>query len=174
MRVIVQDNFFPDLPRIVDQLKNREHFSGDCHPEDPRGNWPGKRSLNYALADPILTALVMTLGEGIFPVIQDMALHTHWRMASDNVKDWVHVDTNQCTVLIYLSDTNMNSGTQFFDNHPDQGGKVILETPFVQNRLVCFYGNPWHCSKQNYGNDESDGRFTMNIFINHDGTPING
>lgn len=165
--MIVQDNFFPDLPRIVDQLKTKEHFSCESHPEEGAGNWPGKRSREYAVSDPIFTALVMTLGHGNYPQrIYQMALHTHWRMASDNVKDWVHVDHCECTVLVYLSDTNMNSGTQFFDKHPDEGGKLILETPFIQNRFVCFYGNPWHCSKQNYGNNESDGRFTMNLFIN--------
>lgn len=167
MRVIVQDNFFPDLPRIVDQLKSREHFSSETHPEEGAGNWPGKRSRDYAKSDPILTNLVMLLGQGLYPNhIHNMTLCTHMRMLSDNVKDWVHVDPNECTTLIYLSETNMDSGTQFFDDHPDKGGKVILDTPFIQNRLVCFYGNPWHCSKQNYGNDERDARFTMNLFIN--------
>jgi len=161
---IIIDDFFPDLPSILDQLKARDHWVTDDHPEQPNaGNWPGKRSLNYITSDPILTSLFITCVGPFFPQnITKMSLCTHWRFKSTG--DWIHTDENICTGIVYLSETNMDSGTVFFDKKPEDGGKVILDVPFVQNRFVIFYGDPLHCSKANYGESDGDARFTMNFF----------
>jgi len=160
---IILDNFFPHLPHMLDNLKQREHWVSSEHPVQPQaGTWPGKRSLNYMETDPVLSSLfTVCVGEHM-PEYSQGALCTHWRFG-DN-KDWVHVDNMTCTGIVYLSETNMNSGTQFFDRNPDEGGQVILDVPFVQNRCVLFYGNPYHCSKSNYGESEDNARFTMNFF----------
>lgn len=167
MQYIIIDNFFPHLYGIVDELKNREHFDKSHHPEDNAGNWPGKRSLNYAESDPILTHLFLTLAENALPKWESFSLYTHWRFASDANSDWVHYDGGLCTGLVYLSNTNLNSGTQFWSDDPNhnKNAQVILDVPFVQNRFVLFFGNPAHCSKMNYGTNEDDGRFTMNLFM---------
>ena len=163
-KYIIIDNFFPHLPPVLEQLKARDHWTSSEHPERPSvGNWPGKRSLNYIVSDPILTSLFINCVGQFFPQsFSEITLYTHWRFGSS--EDWVHVDQNICTGLVYLSETNMDSGTLFFDKKPEDGGQVILDVPFVQNRFVLFYGDPYHCSKGNYGESESNERFTMNFF----------
>ena len=162
-RYIILDNFFPHLPQMLDNLKSREHWASNEHPARPEsGNWPGKRSLNYMEHDPILSSLFTVCAGEYMPQYNYGTLCTHWRFGEN--KDWAHVDNNLCTGLVYLSETNMSSGTQFFDKDPDDGGKVILDVPFVQNRCVLFYGDPYHRSKSNYGESKDDARFTMNFF----------
>ena len=161
---VIIDDFFPHLLQMLDQLKAKEHWVNSQHPLRPDvGDWPGKRSLNYVEDDPALTSLFITCAGHFFPQnFNSMALHTHWRFGND--ADWVHVDPAICTGLVYLSETNMSSGTMFFDKRPEDGGQVILDVPFVQNRCVLFFGQPYHCSKSNYGDSESNARFTMNFF----------
>ena len=163
-RYIIIEDFFPHLPNMLDDLKSRGHWITPEHPDHPNtGNWPGKRSLDYFKTDPILTSLFITCVGEFFPKhLSRGSLCTHYRFGS--TEDWVHIDSNLCTGLVYLSETNLNSGTQFFDKSPEEGGKVILDVPFVQNRFVLFFGDPLHCSKANYGESESDARFTMNFF----------
>lgn len=163
-RYIIIDEFFPHLLEMLDHLKARGHWTPDEHPDFPNaGNWPGKRSLDYLKTDPVLSSLFMTCAREFIPSsFSHASLCTHYRYGTS--KDWVHTDQNLCTGIVYLSETNSDSGTLFFDNHPDNGGKVILDVPFVQNRFVLFYGDPYHCSKSNYGQGETDSRFTMNFF----------
>lgn len=163
-RYTIVDDFFPHLPPVLEQLKARDHWTSGDHPERPSvGSWPGKRSLDYAISDPVLTSLFFTLADTCIPHRLDRVnLYTHWRYGQD--EDWIHQDGGLCTALVYLSETNLDSGTQFFDKPPEAGGKVILDVPFVQNRFVLFSGNPLHCSKANYGESEDNARFTMNFF----------
>lgn len=174
----IVDGFFPHLETMVDYLKSRDHFKYEDHPvsqQDYNGQWPGMKSLDN---DPILSSLFFTLMEKHELLTEEQkksnntfSLTTHMRFEEDDKLDWAHTDNGAATVLVYLSETNLDSGTQFFDADPEKGGKVFLEVPFVQNRAVVFYGDntkwqaPWHKSKKNFGKSIEDVRFTMNAFM---------
>jgi len=37
-------------------------------------------------------------------------------LEKDNGKDWIHRDASDFALIVYLSDTNLNSGTTFYDD----------------------------------------------------------
>ena len=84
----------------------------------------------------------------------------HRRGAKDNKKDWPHKDSSRYALIVYLSKTNLNSGTVFYNDKRE----VITDISFVNNRAILFNGQIPHKSKLNYGED-SDIRLTLNGFF---------
>ena len=64
------------------------------------------------------------------------------------------------TILIYLSPTNINSGTKFFDSQNNE----ITSVQFVQNTCVFFESPLPHSSFGNHGDTIDNARMTFNIF----------
>lgn len=169
LRHLVIDNFFDynQLIYLLPYLREREHFFRNEHPEYQGIDsvWPGKRSLDIFKVEPPLACLFGNAMGDLFPQnasADSMSLYTHFRYDNNNDQDWVHQDGTPITTIVYLSETNMNSGTQFFD--AVENGNLILDVPFVQNRAVIFNGDVPHCSKCNYGTTDAGARFTMNFF----------
>ena len=75
-------------------------------------------------------------------------------------KDWPHKDSSRYALIVYLSKTNLNSGTVFYNDKRE----VITDISFVNNRAILFNGQIPHKSKLNYGED-SDIRLTLNGFF---------
>ena len=90
-----------------------------------------------------------------------MKAHIHLRLEEDDEKDWIHKDQSFASILIYLSETNLLSGTCLYDE-----SKNITNTiNFVQNRAFLFNGKTNHMALNNHGTDINNGRLTLNCFI---------
>ena len=161
------DNFFQDrLYTLLPYLKSQVHYSRSDHPEyvNETSTWPGKRSLDLIKSNPAMYYLFSDCMGDFCPDQGSMTLYTHFRYNDPDSPDWIHKDGTPITAIVYLSETNLDSGTCFYDAETD--GNLILEVPFVQNRAVIFHGDVWHSSKGNYGTTNDDARFTMNFFFN--------
>ena len=86
----------------------------------------------------------------------------HLKLKEDREKEWVHKDPYNFACLIYLSETNLNSGTRLYDDNK----KLINEIVSVKNRAILYSGNYYHVGYGHYGTNVQDGRLTINIFIN--------
>ena len=84
----------------------------------------------------------------------------HRRGSIDNSKDWIHKDSSKYALIVYLSKTNLQSETTFYNENKE----IITEVGFVQNRAILFNGKIPHKSKLNYGENE-DIRLTLNGFF---------
>ena len=158
------DNFFGNqIHALLPYLKAQMHFSVNDHP-DPAGQWPGERGSDIFEHNPPLACLfTRCMGEHM-PVLNEgcmIRLYTHFRY--NDSPDWIHRDSNKVTAIVYLSETNLDSGTCFYDAEKD--GNLMLEVPFVQNRAIIFHGDVWHTSKLNYGTTSDDARFTMKFLF---------
>ena len=95
----------------------------------------------------------------VFSNYLSMDAYIHLRLKDDDVEDWIHTDTGD-TMLIYLSPTNLSSGTSFYSDDE----KEITTVKFIQNCALFFNGQIKHKSLSNYGENSEDGRMTINIF----------
>jgi hypothetical protein len=86
----------------------------------------------------------------------------HLRLDKDKDKDWIHVDeTEDFAALIYLSETNLNSGTKIYD----QNENIINDIKFVKNRFVMYSAKYKHMGYGHHGKNINDGRLTFNLFM---------
>ena len=92
-----------------------------------------------------------------------MSSTVHLRL-NNSEEDWIHTDDQwQKTLIIYLSETNLKSGTCFYENNSNIPSTTIN---FIKNRALLYDGNIRHMSLLNYGNSIHNGRLTLNCFIN--------
>ena len=76
--------------------------------------------------------------------------------------DFIHKDLpHTYSMLIYLSPTNLNSGTDLYNENKE----MVNSFKFVQNRAIIFNSGYYHKAINNHGNDLDDGRLTLNIFM---------
>jgi hypothetical protein len=171
------DNFFDNFKSIKESFKNiplheREEYKkrNMITDEDKKllkdSNFPGKRSDPLHRAEPFLFNLTI---KEIFDKINakqfneiSLDCSVHLRTATDDTQDFIHKDPSRLGMLVYLSETNLKSGTGFYREDSD---KPYLKIPFIQNSAVIFPGHIRHKSLLNYGNDINDGRLTLNGFI---------
>lgn len=124
-------------------------------------DFPGKRTLQLKDCSPFLYINLVNLCYERFNVKLDPldGVYCHARFAHDK-PDWIHTDDAK-TIIVFLSETNLQSGTCFYDNNNQQ----TMDVGFVHNRAVMFNGNIKHKSKENYGTTLDDCRMTINIFL---------
>ena len=92
----------------------------------------------------------------------NISAQLHLRLNIDNEKDWIHKDDEYIySILIYLSDTNLKSGTYLYDENEN----IINDIKFVKNRLIMFSSQYKHKGYGYYGTNIDDGRLTLNIFV---------
>ena len=65
--------------------------------------------------------------------------------------------------MVYLSETNLNSGTAIYPDHGDTPSTLV---GFVQNRALLFKSSLRHKSINSYGDNLENGRLTLNCFLN--------
>ena len=90
-----------------------------------------------------------------------IASFVHLRLYEDENKDWIHRDDNELSGLVYLSNTNLNSGTYLYDDNDN----MINDIKFIKNRFIMYRGTMKHKAYGNYGSSIDDGRLTLNLFI---------
>ena len=160
----VVDNFFDDLDFILQQANKQNYFTAEqlSYDTGTQNSWPGIRTdnlhKNVTLADYILNIIVKKFTFNINPKKANICFHK--RFDTDNAKDWVHKDASEYALIVYLSKTNLESGTAFYTEDKNK----MMTINFVQNRALFFKGKISHTSMLNYGKDD-DCRLTLNGFF---------
>lgn len=174
MIVIQQDNFFNNFNHILKELKdipiyNLNDWNKTFHPNDDHSKlckWPGFRSGDLRYERPhLVQEFVFRLQENkYFKDLEyiDLLIYTHLRPYNKIDQDWIHTDKNVLLAgLVYLNDTNLNSGTYLFN----KSDEIINDVKYVQNRLIVYDGRYRHVGYGHYGNNIDNGRLTLNFFI---------
>ena len=173
MDAIIVDNFFDNFRFIENKFKEIPLYSLPEYNKKFKKSkmdyeaWPGKRSQALIDHNPFLYNLILKefftkfrMGQGT--VYCDATVNL--RLDKDDKDDWVHKDSGDGTthtLMIYLSKTNLSSGTVLYDENKQPTTTV----GFVQNRAFLFNANLWHRSLNNHGKDIEDGRLTINCFL---------
>jgi len=173
----IVNNFFSSFENIkesfksiplyeIEEYKKRNTITGEDKKKLQYSNFPGKRSESLHRTHPFLFNLIIKEiydnlnREGFNHINIDCCLHL--RLGKDNHKDFIHTDPTVASMVVYLSNTNIKSGTAFYE---PESNKPYLKVPFIQNSAVIFPGHLRHKSILNYGNNINDGRLTLNGFI---------
>ena len=85
----------------------------------------------------------------------------HLRLDDDNDGDFIHTDSGDLTMIVFLAKTNLNSGLNLYNIVSDQTTHI----KYVQNRAVIFNSRTPHKSHLNFGDNIDNGRLTLNAFI---------
>ena len=166
--IVVIDNFFDNFDLIKDHFRKIPFFKRENYklgPDEKMGNWPGFRTRPLIESEPFLFNLFLKHYYekiGYTPEF-NVSAYLHVRLTEDESKDWIHVDNeiSDHSALMYLSDTNLNSGTTFYNENDE----IIADIKFVKNRFVMFNGNIRHRSIGNHGTTLDNGRLTLNAFF---------
>ena len=169
--IIVVDNFFDDriFNAVYDEISRLE-FNDVKVGADNDGTWtaeegveyPGVRTQVFYKVRPLLDdAIIRQLDNTPTPFTSkayNYYQYAHLRLEKDNDDDFIHTDNADWAYLIYMSKTNLESGTKFYTDDEKETNFVR----FVQNRLVIFNCNIKHMAFKNHGKDINDGRLTIN------------
>lgn len=176
------NNFFNYFPKALQYFKEVPLYSNEEYNERlkknfpdnfEKENWPGQRSDDLAANGMFTTYLMSTMKQHKIwmPERFSFKAHVHLRLNDPNDKDWIHHDAGQpanepkCfkTLLVYLSPTNLSSGTNFYLQ--EDPNTLFTTIGFVQNSAVHFTPGILHSSKSNYGDSKENGRLTLNVFF---------
>jgi hypothetical protein len=163
-------NFFTDFFHIKDEFKKIKTYNIKEYKEMFGGGeqtWPGKRSGNILDTDKFLGSLILETcrKHKVFSKNYIFQIHTHLRLAEDDVGDFIHVDNKYgCEIsgIVYLSDTNLQSGTTLYTSHKEDD--VLVKSSAVQNNAIFFKSGIFHKSSLNFGDNIDNGRLTLNLF----------
>jgi len=155
-------DFLPYVKDIYALSKTLPFYSKEEFPE--KSSWPGVRTNNLKDSCPFLYIHILTLLQQSininFNEYKNISMYCHLRLQEDQEKDWIHTDPSD-TVIVYLSPTNLNSGTDFYDNREN----TIASVKFIQGTCVFFKEGIKHCSIGNHGDSIDNGRMTINLFM---------
>lgn len=163
------DNFFDDIDLVLD-FANKLNYLDKTNFNFTTGetdNWPGIRTYSLDSQPPLQLMLNFYVHKKFFLPELDAAYFFHKRGTKDNNKDWPHKDQSRYALIVYLSDTNLESGTIFYDDNK----KITTDIGFVKNRAILFNGQVSHKSKLNFGSNDSM-RLTLNGFFYDKKKPI--
>ena len=169
MRTMVVDDFFNNFSAFKDEFKKITRYRADQHSEVDDNAWRGERSEDLTYSNKFLASLFINEFNSKFnnflPDSYAFKLYTHLYLKKDE-KMIIHKDSSHPTyaaysMLVYLSDTNLESGTALYG--PTEKD-LITDIKFVQNRAVIYDSNYLHAAISNYGDNEDNGRLTLNTF----------
>lgn len=166
--VLVIDNFFDDFDYLEEAFKKEPLYDFENHPEsegrNPLEYWVGERSDSLIVSNPFLHSLFFQTASRkiVFNKDFEAGLYLHLRPEYTTKTDYCHQDACHSAVLVYLSKTNLESGTNFYDV---ENGNPLTTVKFVQNRAIFFSSKIWHSAFGAHGQDINDGRLTLNAFI---------
>jgi|14_taG_2_1085336.scaffolds.fasta_scaffold03629_8 hypothetical protein len=175
--IYIQDNFLDDSSfKLLDkEVRKMEFFNQDNDPHILQDAvYPGYRTDDWSKKYPLLDSYIIRLIERSgSPFTQqgrwEQNQYAYMRLSKDEEGEYRHTDPYDWAYLIYMSKTNLNSGTKFFETLDDKKELEPLEgeiasAGFVQNRLVMFDCNIPHRSWGNHGTNFENGRLTINGF----------
>jgi hypothetical protein len=164
MKATQIDNFFESINVIYKECRKLKFCTIEEFASDKDGTWPGKRTEELYKVNPLLQYFVekyLFLNNIITAQnTKKISMYVHARFKSDENKDWIHKDKATLGCLLYLSPTNLNSGTYLFS----QKNEIINDFKFVQNRLIAYDANYNHMGYGHHGDTIDNCRLTLNIF----------
>ena len=89
------------------------------------------------------------------------SFYVHARFDGDDKGEWVHQDNYRYASLIYLSPTNLQSGTKLYSS---EDHKEINDFKFIQNRYIQYDASYFHSAYGNHGTNIDNCRLTINMF----------
>tara|TARA_X000001036_G_C20690132_1_gene809089 strand:- start:197 stop:736 length:540 start_codon:yes stop_codon:yes gene_type:complete len=174
--IYIIDNFLDkkSFNLINQEIKQMDFFDKDNDVNIANdADYPGVRTEDWSVKYPLIDNYVIRLLERSgSPFTQGSWVQNQYaylKLAKDEKNEYKHTDPYDWAYLIYMSKTNLNSGTKFFATldkekkfKPLEG--EIASASFVQNRLVMFNSNIVHRSWGDYGTNFANGRLTINGF----------
>jgi len=163
-KLLMIDDFLPHLKEYLSEiykiplyeLEEYKKIDNNC------GNWPGKRSLPLFLKNKFLFFLILqNLNKVKFLKKYVLDLYVHLRRKNDFFKDWIHKDPDDYAFLIYLNETNLNSGTYLYD----ENNNIVSDIKYVKNRFLIYSGSYNHMGYGHFGDSPENGRLTINGFL---------
>jgi hypothetical protein len=163
-KFLIIENFLPNLKEYLTEIykitlyENKEYIEKFNYE-----TWPGKRS-NYLFDENKFLFFLITqnLNKVYFIKKYTLKLFLHLRRQEDSLKDWIHKDLDtDYAFLIYLNDTNLNSGTFLYDEEKN----MIADIKYVKNRFVIYNGSYNHMGYGHFGESPENGRLTINGFL---------
>ena len=197
--VTIIDNFFDpwELKLVTEELKKLPFYSASDHPGMRDGSYiakntsyPGLRTHALIKAHPLLNHFIIRQIErsniphaiGSWNLMQ----FGHLKTEKDNLVfqtekddhsagapstgDFIHKDASDWAYILYLSETNLESGTKLYPNLNTKKGESIPNPndmeedafiKFKQNRIVILNASVPHMAWGSYGKDLSDGRLSI-------------
>jgi hypothetical protein len=163
-KLLMIDDFLPHLKEYLSEIYKIPLYEiGEYNKKfNSNSNFPGKRSNTLLVDNKFLFFLILqNLNKVCFLKRYVLDLHLHLRREQDLLKDWVHKDQEDYAFLIYLNETNLNSGTYLYD----ENNNIISDIKYVQNRFVIYNGSYNHMGYGHFGNSPENGRLTINGFL---------
>ena len=182
----VYDNFLtPDkLKGVTKKVKTLDFYNDIEHPQSkrlkilshtqevPDLHFPGIRSEAFLDIAPtthrIISKAFEQLNDKFYWINRfNMNCYAHLKLKDDFCEDNIHQDECNFAFLLYLSETNLNSGTKFYFSVDDDKENDNCSVKFVQNRFVVFDSKIPHTAYGHYGTDLSNGRLSINGFCEY-------
>ena len=175
--IFILDNFFEpqEFQMVVGEIKKLKFYSKDDDKMNQEEDidseisiYPGTRTDAFAVSNPLLASFIVNKIQNIRTPFTNYGQrwgstqHAYLRLEEDNKDEYIHQDQCDFAFLIYLSDTNLDSGTKMYLSVDEDKETCLVN--FVQNRFVMYDANLPHSAYGNYGKDLSDGRLTINGF----------
>ena len=188
--ISVYDNFLPDnfFNTVRTEVMGLEFYDYKHHPQfikekaehDAIGKeyklkFPGTRTDSFSsgrgnvapLVDSLILKCIESLGSSFSNRQFRYDNYAHLRLESDKSVEYIHQDPVDFAYLLYLSETNLDSGTKMYSSIDDNKDDENCCVKFVQNRLVIYDASTPHMAWGSYGTDISNGRLTVNGFCEY-------
>ena len=178
--ICVNDNFLEKehLEDVISSIHKMEYFSCEDNPNKlnklPYGDftwtekYPGKRTIPLEHINTKLCSSIMRAIERCnFPFTNKAFKYNQTanvRLKKDN-NDFIHQDGSDWAYMIYLSETNLESGTKFYLSENED--EEYACTKFLFNRLVVFDSRVYHKCWNSYGDNPQNGRISINGFCTY-------
>jgi hypothetical protein len=163
-KFLVIENFLPNFKEYLSEIYKIPLYENKEFIEKFNfQTWPGKRSGPLFNENKFLFFLILqNLNKVHFLKRYHLQLFLHLRRQGDLSKDWIHKDErDDYAFLIYLNDTNLNSGTYLYDEE----NNIIMDAKYVQNRFIIYNGSYNHMGYGHFGESPENGRLTINGFL---------
>lgn len=170
MKAIQIDNFFENIDIVYKECKKLKFYNLDDHPQNfnrRTTSWPGMRTDELGEVHPLLKYFFTKYYflNNLITGNDKPSFYVHARFKGDDKKEWIHRDHfNKSASLIYLSPTNLESGTRIYSEN-EKKDEMINDFKFVQNRLIMYSGNYPHVGYGHHGTTIDDCRLTLNVFV---------
>jgi len=179
--ISVYDNFLPPnvLEGVIKKVKSLDFYDDKKHPqairekaekdaigEEYKMSFCGVRTESFedvaTTTDRIILKGFESLGTSFWNKRFGYNNYAHLRLECDDSEDFIHQDPVDFAYLLYLSATNLESGTKMYSSVDEDKDNENCFVKFVQNRFVIYDALTPHMSWGNHGTDLSNGRLTIN------------
>ena len=158
---------------VREQIKKLEFFNITDHPANSFNTiYPGLKTDEFSRVNPLLDSFILKqvdaadtwFTKNTYVVNQ----YAHLRLDGDDSEEFIHQDfPHDWAYVVYISDTNLESGTKMYKSLQDSIEDEITFTKFVENRIILFDVGVPHMAWGNHGKDLEDGRLTINGFCKY-------